>query len=1147
MMKIQQFALLKTRRFLPLFITQFLGAFNDNTFKSAMLVLFTYRLAGHVGINPQILVTLAAGIFILPFFLFSATAGEVADKFEKSRLISLIKFIEIILMVSAAAGFFCQNITVLMVVLFSLGMHATFFGPLKYALLPEHLQEDELIAGNGLIEAGTFLSILLGTIFGGLFILYPQGEIIISFMVIVVAVTGYATSLMIPRTANRDATLKLHFNIVKETVALIHYSRQRWDIYLCILGISWFWLFGSIFLNEFPVLAKNTLNADQNVATFFFALFSIGLAIGAMLCNKLLKGKVHATYVPLGALGMSIFTIDLYFAATHFVATGALLNISQFLSGFSGWRITFDLLLITISCGLFTVPLYTILQQRSPKEHCARVIASNNVMNALFMVAGALATMVMLKMGLTVAKVFLFVAIVNTLVAVYVCKLLPDVFIRSFFRTLLMFLYRVKIVGLKNYENAGSRVVIVANHTSFIDALMLAIFLPDKLTFAVNTVTAQKWWIKLFMRLVVSFPIDPTNPMAIKSLIEYVEDDKRVVIFPEGRLTMTGALMKIYEGPGLVADKSNAELLPIRIDGAQLTPFSRLRGKVRIQWMPSITITIFPTEKLHVPDEIKGRKRRQQIGYQLYELMTKVMFESSDYRQTLFSSLINAKSVYGSKNDILEDIERQPLNYKQLLTRCFILARIIKKTTQHGEHVGILLPNVTTNVLVFFAMQAISRVPAMLNFSAGVSNVVTACQTAQIKSVYTSRKFVKFAKLTDMLDAIENSGVKIIYLEELRSEAGWLDKMTGALMALCPNFSYKILNRSKENREHLNADDAAVVLFTSGSEGTPKGVVLSHANIQANRFQLSACVDFTGSDKVFNALPIFHSFGLTGGMLLPLLSGVKLFLYPSPLHYRIIPELSYDTNATILFGTDTFLTAYAKYANAYDFYSVRYVFAGAEKLREETRAVWSQKFGVRIFEGYGATETAPVMATNTPMQNKIGTVGRFLPGINYRLTPVPGIENGGQLSVSGPNVMKGYLLAANPGVLIPPALGWYDTGDVVTVDDTGFVTITGRVKRFAKIAGEMVSLSMVENYINQLWAKHQHAVVSMPDARKGERLVLVTTNMNASRDDLVSYAKEKQMGEISIPKVILNVKKMPLLGTGKIDYSSVKELITTAE
>ena len=341
------------------------------------------------------------------------------------------------------------------------------------------------------------------------------------------------------------------------------------------------------------------------------------------------------------------------------------------------------------------------------------------------------------------------------------------------------------------------------------------------------------------------------------------------------------------------------------------------------------------------------------------------------------------------------------------------------------------------------------------------------------------------------------------------------------------------------------AGDAAVVMFTSGSEGAPKGVVLSHANIQANRYQLSARVDFNPSDMVFNALPVFHSFGLTGGLILPLLSGIKSFQYPSPLHYRIVPELVYSTNATIMFGTDTFLSGYARSSHPYDFYSVRYVFAGAEKVKAETRQVWMDKFGIRIFEGYGATETSPALSTNTAMHYRAGTVGRLLPGIDHRLDPVPGIDEGGRLVVSGPNVMKGYLLADRPGVLVPPDDGWYDTGDIVDFDADGFVTIKGRAKRFAKIAGEMVSLSAVEAHASEVWPGLAHAVVSIPDPRKGEQLVLITERQDAGRKDLLDHGKAKGLSEIMIPRTILSVDKVPVLGTGKTDYVSAQALAET--
>jgi acyl-[acyl-carrier-protein]-phospholipid O-acyltransferase/long-chain-fatty-acid--[acyl-carrier-protein] ligase len=441
----------------------------------------------------------------------------------------------------------------------------------------------------------------------------------------------------------------------------------------------------------------------------------------------------------------------------------------------------------------------------------------------------------------------------------------------------------------------------------------------------------------------------------------------------------------------------------------------------------------------------------------------------------------------------------------------------------------------TSTLICFFGLQAYGRVPAMLNFSSGIKNIVSACKMANIKSVITSRKFIEMGKLTEVINSLTEQHMSIIYLEDLRDEISVFDKIKGKLAGCIPQTYFKLANKN------IGADNPAVVLFTSGSEGTPKGVVLSHSNIQANRFQVSSRIDFGPTDIVFNALPIFHSFGLTIGTLLPVLSGMKIFFYPSPLHYRIVPELVYDTNATLMFGTDTFLSGYARYAHPYDFYSIRYVFAGAEKLRDTTRKTWSDGFGVRIFEGYGATETSPVLSMNTPMQNKPGSVGRLMPSINSKLEAVPGIDEGGKLLVSGPNIMKGYYHSNASGEVAPLVDGWYDTGDIVTIDENGYIVIQGRAKRFAKVGGEMVSLTAVENYIAKVWPGHSHFAVQIPDDKKGEQIVVVSNNKEASRNTLVSYVKENGLSDLNIPKNILFLDKIPVLGTGKTDYVSLRD------
>ena len=711
---------------------------------------------------------------------------------------------------------------------------------------------------------------------------------------------------------------------------------------------------------------------------------------------------------------------------------------------------------------------------------------------------------------------------------------------RWLLRSVLRLAYSVRVTGLEHYEQAGPRVLIVANHTSFLDAALLAVFLPDRLTFAVNTEISKRWWMKLLLNIVDAFPLNPTNPYSLKSLIRYIEQDKRAAIFPEGRITVTGSLMKIYPGPGLVADKSKAMVLPIRIDGAQYTPFSRLRGRIRLRWFPQITLTIMPPRRLEIPASVHGRERRRVAGKLLADLMTEMMFATSNYRRTLFGALLDARRVHGGRHVIVEDVERVPLTYNQLLVRALLLGGLAANETRRGEVVGIMLPNAIACVATLFGLQAYGRVPAMLNYTLGVKSLLAACQAAQIGRIYTSERFVVAAKLEHLVAKLREIAT-VVYLEDLREKITPWRKIKAAVANRFTGFLY--------GRQRVVPDEPAIVLFTSGSEGMPKGVALSHANVLANREQTAARVDFSSQDVILNALPMFHSFGLTVGTLLPLLSGMRTFFYPSPLHYRIVPEMAYDVNATIMFGTNTFLAGYARFAHPYDFYSVRYVFAGAEKLKDETRRIWTDKFGVQVFEGYGTTEASPGLATNTPIDTRVGTVGRFLPGIEYALDPVPGVE-GGRLSVRGPNIMLGYLMHDKPGVIQPPATergpGWYDTGDIVTIDADGFITIQGRAKRFAKIGGEMVSLAAVEELATRTWPESQHACVSLPDFQKGEQLILMTTRENAQRTELSARARADGMSELHVPKRIFPVAQIPLLGSGKADYPAVHALAENA-
>jgi acyl-[acyl-carrier-protein]-phospholipid O-acyltransferase/long-chain-fatty-acid--[acyl-carrier-protein] ligase len=598
--------------------------------------------------------------------------------------------------------------------------------------------------------------------------------------------------------------------------------------------------------------------------------------------------------------------------------------------------------------------------------------------------------------------------------------------------------------------------------------------------------------------------------------------------------------MKIYEGPALIADKADAMILPVAIDGAHLSPFSYLKDRGHLKIFPRISVTVLPPEKIAIDTALSGHARRQVAVMKLQDLMFRLQLATYDYRKTVFTALCEAAARYGDKLVILEDVNQVLLTYRQLFTRVFILARLLRKGTVESEHVGLLLPNTSTIVVAFLALQYLGRIPAMLNYTAGIQNIIKACRTANIKTVYTSSTFIAKAGLEELAAELKQN-VNLVYMEQLRDSISLVDKLAGALQALRPASGY----RGRARR--VNPDDPAVILFTSGSEGVPKGVVLSHANILSNFAQVRIHIDFKPSDVVFTCLPLFHSFGMNAGFLMPLLGGSRIFLYPTPLHYRIIPQLVYEKNATILFGTNTFFKGYARHAHPYDFHTLRIVVAGAEKLRDDTRQLWIEKFGIRVLEGYGVTETSPVISVNTPIIARPGSVGLPLAGMECYLAPVPGIEDGGRLVVRGPNIMLGYLLHDSEGRIVPPATdrgtGWHDTGDISTIDGDGFISILGRAKRFAKLGGEMVSLTTVEELAMFTWPEANHAAVSLPDDKKGEKIILVTNFKDADRKQLQETAKRLKYSELIIPRKIVLTEELPVLGSGKTDYILLSKLV----
>ncbi len=1139
------------RSFLSLFFTQYLGAFNDNFFRIALGTYITYKVTSISPDQKGVLTALAVGFFMLPFFLFSAMAGELADKYRKDILIKATKVLEVIIAILVGIGFMYNSINMLLIVLFIMGLQSTLFGPAKYSILPDILKEDQLITGNGIIEAATYAAMLQGMIYGGMIIELKEftlfgytltgGEQLIPGAIFVVAVIGLLASLFMPAQHSGDNNVKIDANFFRSTWKNMAFAKQNHSIFLCILGISWFWMVGAVLTSQFLPLSQIFLKGNSQVSTLLLALFSCGIGLGSLLCNLLVKGEITSKYVPISALLMTLFLADFAWAASGYAATTDLIGWKEFLSTFGGKRLTIDLLGFALCGGLYVVPLNTMLQHLADEKIRSRVIASNNVISSLFMVLGSAICSGLLALHLTIPAVLGIFALANAFVAIYICGLLPHHIIRMILTHVLNFVYDVKVIGLENLKNLQGNAIIISNHTSFLDAVLLWVYIPTELHFAIDTQVSKQWWIQPFLHLFKYIPISPANPMGVKSIIAEVKAGKRMVIFPEGRITTTGALMKIYPGPAMIAAKSDALLVPIHLEGSQFSLFSRFGTQLKTRPQSKITITVQAPKKLQVDETLIGKAKRLAAARGLYDIMVNMKYEAGTLEETLFDSLIDAYKLVGRDKQIMNDATLHPLSFGQFMTGVFVLGKQMAKYQKQGEKAGVLLPNMSASVVAFWGLSVFNITPCMLNFSTGVKNMLASCKAAQITTVFTSKAFLIQGKLEATGQALEEAGIKLVYLEDLKKQITLWDKISGFIASYMPRRYYKKV------RGNVSPKDAAVVLFTSGSEGTPKGVVLSHENIQANRLQVQSILDFGLRDHVFNAMPIFHSFGLTVGTLLPLLAGVPVFFYPTPLHYRIIPELIYDSNATIIFGTDTFFNGYAKMAHPYDFYSVRLAIVGAEKLKEETIRKYYDLFGLRVMEGYGATETAPIMAVNTPMYFKRGSVGRLLPGIEYKLEKIPGVEEGGKLLVKGANIMAGYLRDSNPGVLEPPKDGWYDTGDIVKIDEEGFVIIQGRAKRFAKIAGEMISLTAVETEINALWPGKMHAVVNIPDEKKGEQLVLFTTEPSIERKALSAAFKEKGLSELAVPKDIRVLEKMLVMGTGKVDYVKLKEMALKKE
>ncbi len=687
--------------------------------------------------------------------------------------------------------------------------------------------------------------------------------------------------------------------------------------------------------------------------------------------------------------------------------------------------------------------------------------------------------------------------------------------------------YRIADERVRIARDAATPVIYVISHQSRLEPALMLSLLPDDTLHILDESSARAPWLEPWRELGRTIAFNAEHVFVSRRLVRVLKGKGRLAVYLPDAVEPDVKSFRLYRAITRIAMQANASIVPVFVAGARDLPMSLTPAdKAPRRWFPRLSISVL--EPMTITELLARNPDQTSNTNALFDRFAEARLYGTDLDRGLFLAMRDAATRVGASKPIIEDVISGSLSYRRLFIGARILGRRFEAVTAPGEAVGVLLPNANGVVISFVGLLSAARVAAMINYTAGPASVTAAIRTAVIRTVVSSRAFIEKADLADIVAAVEAGGAKMLWLEDARESVTTLDKVAAALFWRFP------LQRQE-------ASKPAVILFTSGSEGAPKAVVLSHRNLLANVMQAEARISVSPADILLNVLPVFHSFGLTGGTILPLVLSVKLFLYPSPLHYKIIPEIARKVKPTVMFGTDTFLANYARTAKDGDFSSLRFVVAGAEAVKAETRRAYRERFQAEIVEGFGLTEAAPVVAVNTAIHGRDGTVGRLLPAIRMKLEPVEGISDAGRLWLDGPNMMMGYMTADRPGEL-QPLNGWHDTGDIVSVDRDGFVTIRGRAKRFAKIAGEMVSLGAVEMLVQSLWPEEHHAAVAVPDKRRGERIVLVTTAHDASAEELRQFGKKAGAAELMMPQDIVKVTEIPMLGSGKTDYGAARRL-----
>jgi len=1116
--------------FWSLIATQFQGAFNDNALK--FLVLYLIIGSNLSPDEEETKVLLVGALFALPFILFSMTGGYLADKFSKRSVTIGTKVFEIGVTVFAIAGFGLHNMPMSLAALFLASTQGALFGPSKYGLLPEILPENRLSWGNGVIELGTFLAAITGTLAGANLSHWFEGRQEYSGVVFLgLAVVGLVTSLGITRLPAADPQRRFRVNFLGDLWAQGSRIRKDRVLWLALLGNTYFFFLGALLQFDIVFYGRDVLHLAASHAGFLQAAIAIGIGVGSLAAGYLSGGKIEYGLIPLGAIGITTFGFLLAIHGLSFVAVMGLLAALGFFAGF------------------FIVPISALLQHRPEEEHRGGVLAAANLWSFLG-ILGASVVYYLAKHFAHLGPVGIFFwSSFGTLAAlIYVLWLLPDSLLRLLLWIAAHTIYRLDLKGNEHIPARGGA-LLTPNHSSWVDAVLLIAATDRPIRFLMFRGVYEYWLIHPFAKLLNIIPIasDQSPREMIHSLrvaSEALRNGEVVCIFPEGEITRIGQMLPFRRGFERIIKGIDVPIIPTNIDGIWGSIFSFSGGHFLWKWPRTIPYPVRITFGKPLPSTATATEVRQAVQ----ELGVDAFQRRRRYMKPLTRSFIRAARRH-PRRFAMADGKTPKLTFGDSLMRTVFLARRLRLLWRDQKMVGILLPPSIAGALVNWAAILMGKVPINLNYTTSNDAIASCAQQCELKTVVTSRLFLEKLPL-------QPPG-EVIYAEDLAKDAGGVEKL---LALLAGKFlPARLLEKFLGASQPIELDDTATIIFSSGSTGDPKGVVLSHFNLASNVEQLEQVFHLHEGDRILGILPFFHSFGFTGTICLPPLLGIGAVFHPSPLDAKAIAELVSKYSVTMLLSTPTFLNTYTRRCTPESFGSLRIVMAGAEKLPERIAQSFEDHFGIRPLEGYGCTECSPVVAVNTydfraayfrQVGAKRGTIGHPLPGIAVRiLDPDSGealpVDKPGLLLIRGPNIMVGYLNRPEKTAEVLKD-GWYNTGDIATVDEDGFLRITDRLSRFSKIGGEMVPHIKVEERIHELLQADGQvlAVTAIPDEKKGEKLIVIHT----LSDDKLREAQEK-LANTDLPALwkprpdqFVFAEKLPYLGTGKLDLRKLRDM-----